>query len=73
MADYDFFVLGLANIQLEHMAAAISLLEDIHRVLSALKSTSSVSYAQYSLSTNELIEERRVVSLPFVDNSREVE
>ena len=72
VADYDLLVFGFANIQLEHMADAISLPEGVHRILSALKSTSSVSDAEDSLSIDELIEERRVVSLPLVNESREV-
>lgn len=73
MADHYFLVFGLTNIQLEHMTDNFSLPEGVHRILSALKSTSSVSNAQHSLVIDKLIEERIVISLAFVDESREVE
>lgn len=73
MADHKLLILGLANIQLEEMADRFCLLEGLHRVLSALKGSSSVSDAHHSLRVDELIEERIIVSFLLVDESREVE
>lgn len=71
---YDkLLVLGLTNIQLEEMTDSFCLPEGFHRILSALKGTSSVPDAQHSLRVDELIEERIVVTFSFVYESGEIE